>query len=110
MEVVCTCREVLLMLGGRAVELELNNQIWPRLQAQGVSWAKMREMLDRLTAAELVTLRKRPVECNRLGSFYRLSETGWQEFRTLTKPKGKKGHANATSFLGEKDCCCKKAA
>lgn len=110
MEVLCVCREILLMLGERPGELELNNHIWPRLQAQSVSWTKMKDILDRMTSTDLVTVRRRPVECNRLGSFYRLSESGGKEFQKITKPKGKKGHATATSFCGEKDCCINKAA
>ena len=113
MEVVCTCREIFLILGRRYDYrwLELNNEIWPRLQTQNTSWAKMKEALNQLVSTGFVITQERPVECNRRATFYRLSELGWQELRNITETtKGKKGHANATSFLGEKDCCCKKAA
>ena len=111
MEVLCICREILLILDRRHTELELNNRIWPRLQVQGVSWTKMKEILDRLVAIQLVAVHERRVEGNRLAAFYRISELGSQELKRITKPKGKKGlYANATSFCGERDCCLNQAA
>ncbi|MBI2466132.1 MAG: hypothetical protein HYV66_02815 [Candidatus Sungbacteria bacterium] len=111
MEVFCICREILLILDRRHSELELNTRIWPRLQTQGVNWAKMKEVLDQLVVAQLVAVHERRVECNRIALFYRISELGSQELKRITTPKGKKGlYANATSFCGEKNCCLNQAA
>ncbi len=112
MEVMCVCREVFMILGRRYDYrwLELNQEIWPKLQAQGVSWVKMKEVLARMISAELVITQERLVECNRRALFYRLSELGWQELRKITeKSKGKESYADATSFCGEKECCSKAA-
>ena len=113
MEAICVCREIFLILGRRYDYrwLELNNEIWPRLQTQNTSWAKMKEALNRLVSTGFVITQERPVECNRRATFYRLSELGWQELRQITvEPKGKKGHADATSACGKDGCCFSKAA
>lgn len=106
METLCVCRKIFLVLGRRYDYrwLELNNEIWPRLQTQGIGWAKMKEALDRLDSAGLIITQERPVECNRRASFYRLSELGWQELRDITKkPQGEERDADATSSC--KDGC-----
>ncbi|MBI4118759.1 MAG: hypothetical protein HY452_00670 [Parcubacteria group bacterium] len=109
MEIACICREILKILAERSGELELNTRIWPRLQAQGVSWAKMKEVLSQLAEAGLITVQERMVVGNRRAPFYQMTAAGSQKLNEVSKPKGKKGNADATSFCGE-SCCINKAA
>lgn len=113
METVCVCRGIFLILGRRYDYrwLELNTEIWPRLQVQSVSWAKMKEALNRLASAGLIITQERPVECNRRASFYRLSELGWRELRQITeKSQGEERDANTTSSCSQDGCGFSKAA
>ncbi len=105
---LCVCREILLLLGERYRRLELNDQIWPRIQGKGISWAEMVKVLEKMRNDNLIIEDQRRVEGFRQALFYSLSLTGSKKLQEIrAKPRGGKNDT-ATDF-GE-SCCITRAA
>ena len=103
---VCICREILIILGRHYSWMDLNDQIWPSIQAKGISWGQMIEALKKVLTKRLATEDKRQVEGYRLALFYRLTDFG----KKILKEIRQGGGINDGAIFGENCCCVSRAA
>ena len=105
----CVCRKILVVLGTKHyAQLELNDQIWPRIKNKDTTWIQMIQSLEWMEHKGLVSKDKRKVEGNRVTLFYHLTQLGSEKLKKIRQEQ-EGGGTNDGAIFGE-NCCCKKAA